>query len=104
MKAIRSGLSSGRPPEQEVVTTKSKISAEQRRSRKSREAKLREWRTQTSEAQGISTMAVLPNYALENLVKNPPVEGEDLGLRCGIGPRRAEKYGERLLALCHGSK
>jgi hypothetical protein len=49
-------------------------------------------------------MAVLPTYALEELVKEPPGSVEQLAGVVGIGDKRARMYGEAILQLLSGNK
>ncbi len=61
--------------------------------------RLRDWRNATSEKIDVTTMAILPNYAMFWVARERPSTLEELAATEGVGPQRAEKYGEKILSL-----
>ena len=48
---------------------------------------------------GITTMAILPNYAMFDVARERPRNLGELGDVSGVGTCRAEKWGEQILKL-----
>jgi len=61
--------------------------------------RLRDWRNALSEKSGVTTMAILPNYAMFAIAQERPRTLEELAATEGVGTQRAEKYGEKILSL-----
>jgi len=64
--------------------------------------RLREWRTTISRTAGIPPYMVLSDKTLLELCHRLPTDMPDLQQVPGIGPAKAQKYGEQLLTLLHG--
>lgn len=99
LQAIEAGRKAGKPPKDPRPSSPPPTPAE-RKIRRTREKALKAWRKKVAADRGVPTMAVLPTYALEDLVRSPPEEGEDLAERPGIGRKRADRYGEAIRELC----
>ncbi|MCC6575531.1 MAG: HRDC domain-containing protein [Planctomycetes bacterium] len=61
--------------------------------------KLKAWREQEAKARGLGLQAIMPTPAFHDLVHTPPRNTEELGKLARVGPSRAKRYGEPLLAL-----
>jgi ribonuclease D len=64
--------------------------------------RIKEWRKQKAEDLGVSPIAVLPNYALHDLVRARPKNRAALAQVPGIGPRRAAKYADEVIPIVRG--
>jgi ribonuclease D len=94
----RSGPPPG-PPKKKKSTTPRLSPREQERF-----GRLKEWRKVKAEALTISPIAVLPNYALHEVVRARPKDRPALSAISGVGSRRAAKYGDELIPLIRGQK
>jgi hypothetical protein len=66
------------------------------------ESQFKAWRLQTARAEGIDAARVCSNAVMHAILQAMPQSLQSLqGVR-GIGPDKARKYGDAILALCHG--
>lgn len=81
---------------------KPRLSAEERAAaaeRRTRVDALRAWRKRTAEQQGMTTLAVLPNPAIEWLVDERPRSLDELAACEDLGALRTARYGKALIDL-----
>ena len=64
--------------------------------------RLKDWRKRKAEKLDISPLAVLPNYALHDVVRSRAKDRAALAKIPGLGARRAAKYAEELIAIIRG--
>lgn len=62
-------------------------------------SRLRDWRKQTAEAEGVPVYAVFTNAHLAEMAKGETKSTADLLKIDGVGPARVEKHGEALLQI-----
>jgi len=60
--------------------------------------KLKDWRSNASQRTRVTTMAILPNYAMFEVARLVPRTAEDLASIPGVGAKRAARWGEEILA------
>lgn len=60
---------------------------------------LKSWRNGRARKEGVEVFRVLPNRALDEIERLRPTTREDLLNIHGIGEKKAEKYGEEILAM-----
>ncbi len=65
--------------------------------------KLRRWRTETARARGVAPEIVFSNDTLLEIVQRRPATVADLLAISGIGPWKANAYGDALFALMNGN-
>ena len=61
--------------------------------------KLKEWRKEKAETEGIPVFRVFSNAVLEAIAQFKPIDKEALFLIKGIRDRKYDKYGKDILAL-----
>ncbi len=61
--------------------------------------KLKDWRSAASQRTKVTTMAILPNYAMYEVARIWPRSTEELARVAGVGPKRASRWGEEILAV-----
>ncbi len=61
--------------------------------------RIRDWRNVASEKSGVTTMAILPNYAMFEIARLRPDSLAELEQVPGVGRRRMEKWGDAILGL-----
>jgi ribonuclease D len=97
LDAVKEGRRRGAPPERPPRR------ADPRRRldyvAQKRLGRLRDWRSETAEKQSTTTLAILPNYAMFEVARMRPRSLEELSAIDGVGARRAEKWGVRILEL-----
>jgi len=87
-------------PEIETARVDAPIpSAAERERAKKRRKRLTEWRAGEAKARGVGEIAVMPGHLADRLSASPPRLREELEAFSGMGRRRAERYGDVLLAL-----
>src|SRR3989344_2650677 len=64
--------------------------------------KLKDWRRDTAQKEGVELFRVLSNSAIETIVSLKPKTKEELLSVKGIKERKFEKYGASILALISG--
>jgi ribonuclease D len=69
------------------------------RGAREREERLRRWRTEEAVRRRVPNVVVLPNAALESIVRDPPPDVAALAALEDVGPKRAARYGEAILRL-----
>ena len=69
-----------------------------------RHGRLKEWRASKATKVGRTQLAVLPNYAMFDVAREPPADLEALSAVEGVGPHRAGLYGEEILRVVHGKR
>lgn len=96
VSAVSRGVSAGVPP---VIVRSStlRLDSDEIRARRGREDALRQWRKKIATERKVPPMAVLPTYALDDLVRDPPDTIQALGERPGMIRKRIERYGEGIL-------
>lgn len=100
LEAVEEGRAAGEPPPREAaVLSPPAPPPEVRADRKAREKRLRTWRTEEAERRGVTAHAVLPAHCLRELAREAPEGVQGLRAVPGLGARRLERYGERLLAV-----
>jgi ribonuclease D len=82
-----------------VPVREARAGEEPLRVRREREERLRRWRTEEAARRGVPNVVVLPNPALEAIVREPPADVAALAANPDVGAKRAERYGEALLRL-----
>jgi ribonuclease D len=98
LRAVSRGLERGRPPPpRRKKPSGRRLSPAQQR----RLDQLKEWRRTKAAVRGVPTMAVLPNHALLDIVKERPRDREELAAIATVGEKRARIYGEELLRILH---
>jgi ribonuclease D len=60
--------------------------------------KLKDWRSAASQRTRVTTMAILPNYAMFEVARINPRAMEELAEIPGVGVKRAGRWGEEILA------
>ena len=65
------------------------------------EKKLKVWRLEEAKQSGVPAFVVLSNRTLRSVVEVRPRTIEDLLRVPGIGPVKAERFGETICAICH---
>jgi ribonuclease D len=106
LAAVKSGLEDpatvpDRPPprtDTESADRRMSFAAQKRHGR------LKEWRAAKSGKVGRTPLAVLPNYAMFEVAKDPPKDLAALATVEGVGRHRAGLYGEEILRIVHGRK
>lgn len=88
-----------RKMEREQLWAKVRALSEQERATFER---LRQWRGQRAEQEGVPPYLVLTNQQVLELARQPPRTLAALGQLPGIGKKRIEKYGKTLLEVLHG--
>jgi superfamily II DNA helicase RecQ len=63
-------------------------------------SRLREWRTEEAKRLGLPAYMVLTDRSLKALAETRPSNPNQLRSIDGIGPAKAEKFGEAILNLC----
>jgi ribonuclease D len=95
--AVARGVESGAPPPRPRPppdpTRRLGMSGQKRLGR------LRDWRNEKSAETKITTMAILPNYAMFEVARQRPATCDELAAIEGVGPKRADRWGEDMLAL-----
>ena len=94
--AVTRGLAAGSPPAI-VRAPAPRLDGDEIRARRGREDALRQWRKKVATERKVPPMAVLPTYALDDLVRDPPSSLGALGERPGMIRKRVERYGEGIL-------
>ncbi len=61
--------------------------------------RLRDWRSAVSARSGVTTMAILPNYAMFEVARLRPTTASDLQRVPGVGACRLEKWGADILRI-----
>ena len=61
--------------------------------------KLRDWRNEAAESNGVTTLAILPNYAMFEVARVRPHTADELAGIAGVGERRVEKWGSEILGI-----
>jgi ribonuclease D len=64
-----------------------------------REERLRRWRGEEAVRRGVPNAVVLPNPGLEAIAEGAPATVADLAALPDVGPKRAARYGEAILAV-----
>lgn len=98
--AVQRGVERGRPESVPASASrknkgKTRLDAAAQR----RMGRIREWRQQASERTGLTTLAILPNYAMNEVARLRPRTLEELAAIEGVEERRASRWGEELLPL-----
>lgn len=60
---------------------------------------IRDWRNEASKKHELTTMAILPNYAMFEVARLRPRTIDELAAVDGVGPKRADRWGKALLGL-----
>ncbi len=63
--------------------------------------KLRHWRLELSRAQGVRPFMIFHDSTLKEIAIRRPVTREELFRISGIGPKKYDKYGDKLLEIVH---
>lgn len=103
--AVERGLAEARAGRAPAALERPRASEEERqaqRRRRAREDALRDWRRAEAAARKVPNVVVLPNPALEWLAGQDAPTPEALAAAPDIGPKRAARYGEALVALLSG--
>jgi len=66
--------------------------------------KLREWRKNRADLEGVETFRVFANQVLEDIAKAKPANRQDLMAIKGIGERKCAQYGEDILAIINDTE
>jgi ribonuclease D len=95
--AVERGLSRGAPPPRprRNVDPKRRLDYHAQK----RLGKLRDWRGAASERSGVTTMAILPNYAMFEVARVRPSSDDELEAVPGVGRCRLEKWGADILRV-----
>jgi ribonuclease D len=97
LDAVKRGLSQDGPPPRTKRRTdparRLDLAAQKRLGR------LRDWRNDASEGTGLTTYAILPNYAMFEVAKLRPRTEDELAALDGIGGKRARRWGAEILKL-----
>lgn len=99
LDAVRRGRERGRPPE---APPKKKSRGGRRRldtAAQRRLGRLRDWRRETASRTGLTTLAILPNYAMSEVARLRPRDAAALREIEGVEDRRTERWGDELLEL-----
>jgi ribonuclease D len=59
---------------------------------------LKDWRNEASQRTKVTTMAILPNYAMFEVARLRPKTVDELAVIPGVGAKRAERWGREILA------
>ncbi len=86
------------PDEKPRLDDAARLAAKRRRDIDER---IRTWRKHEAERRKVSTLAVLPNPAIEWLLDVRPTTVEGLGACSDLGADRIRRYGEKLVSLVH---
>jgi len=68
------------------------------------EEKLRAWRNSEARKSGLPAYCVFSDQALYGIVQARPEKASELLEINGIGPAKAEKYGQNILRICRSAK
>jgi len=71
---------------------------------RNRMGKLKEWRKERAAKRGVETDVIVSNDALAAIARKNPRTLEALIETSGLGPWKANEYGEELLAVLHGKR
>lgn len=63
--------------------------------------KLRQWRNQLAKKKKVRPFRILTNRELREIATECPKDTQELRGIFGIGPIKTEKYGAKLIKLCH---
>ncbi len=97
LDAVRRGIDCGGPPPR--PRTPSDPTRRMDPHAQKRLGRLRDWRNEASARFGVTTLAILPNYAMFDVARDRPRSPEELERIPGVGPRRVEKWGREILGL-----
>lgn len=100
-EAALRGLAAEREGRAPAGSEKPPLDPEQRstvKTQKERETRLRLWRKGEAAARSVPNVVVLPNPALEWLVERGAATLAELAAHPDVGPKRAARYGESILA------
>jgi DNA helicase-2/ATP-dependent DNA helicase PcrA len=64
--------------------------------------RLREWRLQRAQDDGIAAFMVFDNKTLVTIAERAPSDRAGLAAIPGVGPKKLEQYAEEILAVIHG--
>jgi superfamily II DNA helicase RecQ len=64
------------------------------------EDKLRAWRLAEARRHGVPAFQVLGNKTMRAIAQQRPITLEELQCVSGIGPSKAEKFGEEICRIC----
>ena len=94
MGAVARGISAGSPPPMAPRAPMPRVDGDEIRARRGREDALRQWRKRAAADRKVPPMAVLPTYALDDLVRDPPATIDALSQRPGMIPKRVRLHGD----------
>jgi len=86
------------PPERVRRTSEERARLDAARTR---EERVRRWRTEEAKRRGVPNVVVLPNPALNAFCEDPPTDVEAIARHPDVGAKRAALYGAKLLELLH---
>lgn len=64
------------------------------------EDKLRKWRLAEAKKHGVPAFCILGNKTMQAIAQQRPITLEELRCVSGIGPSKAEKFGEEICRIC----
>ncbi len=102
LDAVRRGLrnaSEGRVPPADVKPRLTRDESARRKREREREETLRDWRRKEAGSRKVPNLVVLPNRAMAWLAREAPDDVEALAAHDDIGPKRAARYGQRILEV-----
>jgi len=97
LDAIEAGIKHGSPPpkpRKQTDPAKRLDFASQKRM-----GRLRDWRAAAAKKAGVTTLAILPNYAMFEVARERPRDLQELEATPGVGRSRTEKWGTEILKL-----
>jgi len=97
LDAIETGVARGAPPPRPRRAPEPMRRLDYHAQR--RLGRLRDWRNEASEKSGVTTMAILPNYAMFEIARVRPTSERELEEVPGVGRRRLEKWGAEILRI-----
>jgi ribonuclease D len=95
--AVQQGLDHGEPPERPRPPRRAEGQRRMDMQAQQRFAALKDWRSAASQKSGVTTMAILPNYAMSEVARLVPRSLDELAGVPGVGRRRAERWGKEIL-------
>lgn len=102
MDAVRRGLQAAdedRVPPADIRPRLTREEAAERKRERAIEEALRDWRRGVAAKRKVPNLVVLPNRAMAWLARETPRDVAGIAACEDIGPKRAERYGERILKV-----
>lgn len=101
LRAVIRGLERGKPPApRKKAPREARLTPLQQRQIE----RLKEWRKAVAVERGQPTLVVLPNHAIQEVVRGAPADLSALALLPTVGEKRARLHGEAILSIIAGPR